>query len=98
MNVDSHWKSFKDNTLRLRDLFIPKKKNSNQLWKEKGCTPISADLRNKIREKERSHRKWFNSSNEGSRSHYRSKDKVVRNSVKKMVIQERKDYEQMICN
>jgi hypothetical protein len=82
----------------LRDHFVPKRKSGKQIWKDKGTTPISEDLRKKIKEKKHLHRKWFNATGQQRRSHFRSKYVRIRNDVKKMMHQEKKDFERNICN
>ena len=97
-NVNILWKKFKDVLLHLRNLFIPNKMSNNQLWKDKGRTPISEDLRNRIKEKKRLQRKWFNGRDQIIRSNFRVQYTTVRNDVKRMLRQEKKDFERKICS
>ena len=97
-DVNSLWNKFKDVLLSLRNRFVPKRMSKNQLWKEKWKAPISEDLQNKIKEKKRLQRKWFNASDQIIRLNFRRQYIIVRNDVKRMLRQEKKDFERKICN
>ena len=97
-DVNLLWNKFKDVLLSLRNSFIPNRNSNKHLWKDKGRTPLSKDLRNKIKEKKRLQRKWFNASDQIIRSNFRIQYTIVRNDVKRMLRQEKKDFERKICN
>ena len=51
--------SLKSKILELRDEFVPKISNEKPTWKSNGSVPIDKDVRNAIKEKQRSHSAWI---------------------------------------
>lgn len=97
-SVDSLWDTFKIKLLDLRDRYVPLKEIGQPSWKDKGNIPIKQELRNLIKEKKRLHRNWLKSRNEKTRTNQRAKYIKARNKVKRIMTQEKRNFERDICN
>ena len=72
-STEELWKLFKEKVTDLRNRFVPLQSIGGQKWRKVGRIPIQKELREKIAEKRRSHRKWMKSSprdKDNSRAEY----------------------------
>ena len=94
MSVEDNWIVIKDKLQELTNKFVPKSSTASKpTWSKKGSIPIEPSLREMIRKKNISHRRWMSSKSNENRDEYNK----VRNKVKRLMRQAKRDHEKGIC-
>lgn len=97
LDVEKTWSVFKETMHILRDKFVPKL-DTQTAWKKKGKIPIPKTLREAIRKKKISHRKWITNRRRASTSDQdRKAFNKARNSVKSLMRKFKRQYEKDIA-
>ena len=89
-NVHEMWNFFKQVMLDLRDLYVPIQHDRSNAWKTSFAVPLNKDLRCKIKEKSRLHRRWIRKQPGVEKDLLRKKYARMRNQIKKMKFANRK--------
>ena len=95
-SVDELWIELKMKLHELRDEFVPTRIAGEQTWTEKGNIPISKALRNAIRNKRISHRKWMVSKEKVNSESAHLNYTKARNKVKSMMRNSKRSFERQI--
>ena len=82
----------------LRNDFVPTKKDDGKpKWKEKGSIPISKSLRNAIRDKKISHRRWSAAKRRGDAVENRNLYAKANNKVKRLMRKAKRSFERDVA-
>ena len=95
---DDLWNCLKIQLLKLRDEFIPLRKYDTT-WKSKGSVPLDKDIRDAIKNKERTHRCWIKS-HKNSTAHFeenRLKYTKARNKLNNLLRKRKRKLEREIA-
>ena len=95
-SVEDNWNNLKEMLLGMRDKYVPKTKSSQ--WNSDGNFPISNELHQTIKEKDRLHRKWIKALNGENEDLERQRYVRVRNKVNRDIRQMKREHEGNICN
>ena len=97
-NPEVLWKSLKTKVLELRNQFVPLGRATDKpKWKTKGSIPVGKEVREAIKDKEKSHRTWMRANKRGSNDALRHKYTQARNKVNNLLRKEKRRFERDIA-
>ena len=95
---DEAWEAFKTKMYDIRGRFVPKRNITGKpSWSKHGNIPVEKPLRDAIRNKHASHRKWMASKKGMASQKPRADYTKARNKVKSLMRRAKKKYEKDIC-
>ena len=98
-SVNELWSDLKQKLIELRNQYVPIKLISGKPnWKERSRVPLSKNIRNLMKDKDRAHRQWMSHKDHPDSESFRLHYTRLRNQVKTSVRRAKRNFEKNIAD